>query len=69
MDEAEPSHPANAEAIAEVAKETGAEMLRGALRYPSESGGWQTSRRGPLEHQSAMRCWTMSIVALAMVDG
>ena len=34
-------HPANAEAIAEFAEETGAEVLRGALRYPSESGGWQ----------------------------
>ena len=34
-------HPANAEEIANVAAETGAEVLRGPLRYPSESGGWQ----------------------------
>ena len=31
----------NAQAIIEFAEETGAEVLRGALRYPSGSGGWQ----------------------------
>jgi ligand-binding sensor domain-containing protein len=34
-------HPSNAEELAAIAQETGAEVLRGALRYPSESGGWQ----------------------------
>lgn len=34
-------HPANAEELANIAEETGAEVLCGALRYPSESGGWQ----------------------------
>lgn len=34
-------HPANAEELANIAQETGAEVLRGALRYPSETGGWQ----------------------------
>jgi hypothetical protein len=34
-------HPANVEALADFARETGAEVLRGPLRYPSESGGWQ----------------------------
>jgi hypothetical protein len=34
-------HPANAEELVSIAEETGAEVLRGALRYPSESGGWQ----------------------------
>jgi len=34
-------HPANAEELANIAEETGAEVLRGALRYPSESGGGQ----------------------------
>ena len=33
--------PANAEAIAELAEVTDAEVLRGALRHPSDSGGWQ----------------------------
>jgi len=34
-------HPATAQELATIAQETGAEVLRGALRYPSESGGWQ----------------------------
>ncbi len=33
--------PANAEELARIAAETGAEVLRGALRYPNETGGWQ----------------------------
>jgi hypothetical protein len=41
MDQAVPLHPANAKAIAGFAEETGAEVLCGAFRYPSESGGWQ----------------------------
>ncbi len=40
-DHPKPLHPANAEEPANIAKETGAEVLRGALRYPSYSGGWQ----------------------------
>jgi hypothetical protein len=32
-------HPANAEEVANIAEETGAEVLRGRLRYPSETGG------------------------------
>jgi len=34
-------HPANAEELANIAERTGAEVLRGPLRYPSYSGGWQ----------------------------
>ena len=34
-------HPANAEELAAIATETGADVLRGALRYPNKSGGWQ----------------------------
>lgn len=34
-------YPANAEELATIAQETVAEVLRGALRYPSESGGCQ----------------------------
>ncbi len=34
-------HPANAAELANIAQEVGAEVLRGALRYPSETGGWQ----------------------------
>ena len=37
----EPLHPANAEELANIAEETGADVLRGPLRYPSYGGGWQ----------------------------
>jgi hypothetical protein len=44
-------HPANAEEVANIAEETGAEALRGPLRYPSETGGWQLDDRGDTERQ------------------
>jgi hypothetical protein len=34
-------HLANVEELANIARETSAEVLRGPLRCPSESGGWQ----------------------------
>ena len=34
-------HPATAEELAGIAQEIGAEVLRGTLRYPSETGSWQ----------------------------
>jgi hypothetical protein len=34
-------HPANAEELAHLGAETGAEVLRGPLTYPSETGGLQ----------------------------
>jgi phage FluMu protein Com len=34
-------HPANADELSRIAAETGAEVLRGALSYPSETGGLQ----------------------------
>ena len=34
-------HPANVEEVANVAREVGAEVLRGPLTYPSETGGLQ----------------------------
>ena len=41
MEHPESLHPANAEELANIAEETGADVLRGPLRYPSYSGGWQ----------------------------
>ena len=55
-------HSANAEAIAEFAEETGAEVLRGALRYPSESGGWQLGDIGFGEHLARYRAHELVIV-------
>jgi len=33
--------PANARELANIAEEVGAVVIDGALRYPSETGGWQ----------------------------
>jgi len=33
--------PANAQELADVGSEVGADVVRGDLRYPSETGGWQ----------------------------
>jgi hypothetical protein len=55
MDQPEPLHPANAEAIAEFAEETGAEVLRGDLRYPSYSGGGQLGDIDFSEHLAKYR--------------
>jgi len=32
--------PANAQELAEIAREVGADVFKGALRYPSDTGGW-----------------------------
>ena len=37
---ARPADSANVDAIAEIAEETGAEVLRGALSYTSHSSAW-----------------------------
>ena len=50
-----PLHPANAEELANIAKETGAEVLRGPMRYPSYSGGWQLGDLGLSEHLAKYR--------------
>ena len=48
-------HPANAEELANIAEETGAEVLRGALRYPGDSGGWQLGDLDFSEHLAKYR--------------
>ena len=55
MKHTEPLHPANVEELAIIAEETGAELLRGALRYPSESGGWQLGDLDLSEHLDKYR--------------
>jgi len=44
-------HPPNAEEVAHTAEQTGDEALRGPLRYPIETGGWQLDGRGDTERQ------------------
>jgi ribosomal protein S18 acetylase RimI-like enzyme len=70
-------YPANAGALAEFAEETGAEVLRGALRYPSESGGWQLAserrhnmdlvRLKPSEKRLAAKVYARSFFDYPMV--
>ena len=57
-------HPNNAEELADIAEETGAEVLRGALRYPSYSGGWQLGDVDLSEHLDQYRdCEIVVIIA------
>jgi hypothetical protein len=55
-------HPANAEEIANIAEEAGAEVLRGDLRYPSYSGGWQLGKIDFSEHLAKDRDHEIVIV-------
>ena len=50
-----PLDPANAEELGNIAEETGAEVLRGALCYPSYSGGWQLGNLDLSEHLDRYR--------------
>ena len=55
-------HPANAEELTTIAQETGAEVLRGALRYPSESGGWQLGKLDLSEHLERYRDQEVTVI-------
>jgi hypothetical protein len=59
-------HPANAEEVANMADEVGAEVLRGPLRYPSESGGWQLGDLDLSEYLSKYRDCELVLVIAAM---
>ncbi len=55
-------HPANAEELANIAEETGAEVLRGPLRYPSDTGGWQLGDLDLSAHLSQYRDYEVTII-------
>ena len=59
-------HPANVEELATIAQETGAELLRGALRYPSESGGWQLGDLDMSEHLDKYRDQEVVVVIASL---
>jgi len=59
-------HPANAEALATIATETGAEVLRGALHYPGESGNWQLGDVDLDEHLSKYRDRNVVVIIASM---
>lgn len=58
-------HPANVEELANIAKETGAEVLRGPLRYPSETGGWQLGDLDLSAHLSKYRDHEITVIIAA----
>ena len=57
-------HPGNAEELANVAQETGAEVLRDPLRYPGESGGWQLGDLDLGEHLAKHRDHEVVVITL-----
>jgi hypothetical protein len=59
------AHPANAEELATIAQEIGAEVLRGGLRYPSESGGWQLGELDLSEHLAKYREHGLAVIIAA----
>jgi hypothetical protein len=58
-------HPANAEELTTIAEEIGAEVLRGGLRYPSESGGWQLGDLDLSEHLAKYRDHELVVIVAA----
>jgi hypothetical protein len=58
-------HPSNVNKLATIATETGAEVLRGPLRYPSESGGWQLGDLDLSEHLSRCRDCEVTVIIAA----
>ena len=58
-------HPANADELAQIAAETGAEVLRGPLTYPSETGGLQLGELDLSEYLHKYRdCEVTLIIAV-----
>ena len=58
-------HRDNANELATIAEETGAEVLRGPLRYPSETGGWQLGDLDLSAHLSQYRDHEITIIIAA----
>ena len=60
MQDSHTLHPANASELANIARETGAEVLRGALRYPGATGGWQLGDVVRRRLRGAERRWHLN---------
>jgi hypothetical protein len=58
-------HLANAEELATIAEEIGAEVLCGGLRYPSESGGWRLGDPDLSEHLAKYRDHELVVIIAA----
>lgn len=60
--------PANAHELAAIAREIGAEVLAGHLRYPSASGGWQLGEVDLSEYLARQRDRRLVLVIAAVGD-
>jgi hypothetical protein len=58
-------HPANVAELAGIARDAGAEVLRGPLRYPSESGGWRLGDLDLSEYLSKYRDCEVTLIVAA----
>jgi hypothetical protein len=58
-------HPSNVDELATIARETGAEVLHGPLRYPSETGSWQLGDLDLSEHLSQYRDCEVTVIIAA----
>jgi hypothetical protein len=62
-------HPANVEEVANVAREVGAEVLRGPLTYPSETGGLQLGYLDLSEYLHKYRDCEITLIIAATGEG
>jgi hypothetical protein len=62
-------HPANVEEVANVAREVGAEVLRGSLTYPSETGGLQLGDLDLSEYLHKYRDCEITLIIAATGEG
>ena len=58
-------HPDNVDELALIGEETGAEVPRGPLRYPSETGGWQLGDLDLSAHLSQYRDHEITVIIAA----
>lgn len=58
-------HPANAEELARIAEETGADVLRGRLRYPGNSCTWDLGDVALSAHLERYRDQQVTIIIAA----
>lgn len=58
-------HPTNADELSQIAAETGAEVLRGPLTYPSETGGLQLGELDLSEYLHKYRDYEVTLIIAA----
>ena len=58
--------PTNATELAAIAREVGAEVLEGYLRYPSQSGNWQLGELDLGEHLDRYRDQRLMVVLVPL---